>query len=204
MPSSFAQMQHWGRTRFNGEKVVLRELLPSDLPVLCAWWNDSGEAIFQKQMISPRPAQSIEQMYEMWSTNDSPDGCGYSITAGGELVGHITLWALSMPIRIATCAIIIGPDFQNMGYGRDAMKVVLRIAFDEMGANKVEIQAWDYNERALHLYSSLGFIEEGRRRAATFHGGIFHDHVQMGILESEYRSLHSSPPSHMPSEGRQS
>lgn len=191
MPSTFSQMQHWGRTRFTGEKVVLRELHPSDLPLLSAWWNDSGEAIFQQQVITPRPAQSIEQMYEMWSTNDSPNGCGYTITVDGECIGHVTLWGMSLPIRIATCAIIIGPDFQNEGYGRDALNVVLRIAFDEMGAHKVEIQAWDYNERALHLYSSLGFVEEGRRRAATFHGGTFHDHVQMGILEDEYRALQS-------------
>lgn len=191
MPSTFSQMQHWGQTLLTGEKVVLRELSSSDLPTLTRWWNNTAEAILQQQVISPRPTQGIEQMFEMWSTNDSPNGCGYSITVNGELVGHLTLWGMSMPIRIATCAIIIGPDFQNKGYGRDAMTVALRLAFDEMGAHKVEIQAWDYNERALHLYSSLGFVEEGRRRAATFHGGVFHDHVQMGILESEYRALQS-------------
>lgn len=190
-PADFSQMQRWGQTLLSGQKVVLRELQPADLPLLCSWWNDTAEAILQQQVIAPRPTQSLEQMYEMWSSNDSPTGCGYSITVDGELVGHITLWGMSLPIRIATCAIIIGPDFQNKGYGRDAMTVALRLAFDEMGAHKVEIQAWDYNERALHLYSSLGFVEEGRRRAATFHRGIFHDHVHMGLLESEYRALPS-------------
>ena len=128
-------------------------------------------------------------MFETRSVNDSASGAGYSITTNDDtLVGHVTVWGLSVPARIGTLAIIIGPEHQNNGYGKDAVSIILRLAFEEMGAHKIELQTWAYNERAIHVYDSLGFIEEGRRRAVAFHHSTFHDQVLMGMLVDEYRS----------------
>lgn len=193
MAENFSEMQAWGESLLKGNRVFLRAVEPDDVLLLAQWWNQPGEAVFQQDRIALKPISPIERQFEEWSSNDSPSGCGYSVvTEGNVLVGHVTLWGLSLPTRIATCAIIIGPDYQNNGYGTEALRLALRIAFEEMNANKVEIQAWDYNERALHVYRELGFVEEGRRRAATFHKGVFHDHVQMGMLASEYYPLHSN------------
>lgn len=187
MTSQFNEMQAWGESLLTGHRVFLREAQASDFPILAQWWNQSGEAIFQQDRVALQPSDSIEQKFRTWSANDSATGFGYSVVSEGNvLVGHVTLWGLSMPARIGTCAIIIGPDYQNNGYGKEALSLVLRIAFQEMNANKVEIQTWDYNQRALHVYRELGFVEEGRRRAAVFHKGTFHDQVQMGMLVSEY------------------
>lgn len=98
----------------------------------------------------------------------------------------LTIWGISLSGRIATLALIIASDFQNMGYGSDALKIGLRIAFDELGAHKAEIHAWEFNTRALHVYKGLGFGEEGRRRAAIFHGGRFYNEVSFGMLREEY------------------
>lgn len=186
MALDFAQMQSWGQSVLVGKSVTLRELQPEDLPHLAAWWNDSGEGVFQQDRVALRPDENLKRMFESWSSNDSPGACGYSITKEATLVGHLAIWGISVPARIATLAIVIGPESQNKGYGRDAMQVALRLAFEEMGAHKVEVQAWDYNERAIHLYTSLGFVEEGRRRAAAFHRSTFHSQVQLGLLDEEY------------------
>lgn len=187
MTADYSAMQAWGKGILEGEQVELRELLPDDLPTLAAWWNETEYGVFQQNNLVRKPTADITKMFELWSKNDSTSGFGYSITKDGELVGHLTVWGIAMPTRIGTAAIIIGPEFQGKGYGRDAMQIALRLAFEELGANKVEIRAWDYNERAIHLYKSLGFIEEGRRRAATFHRSTFHDEVELGLLHDEYR-----------------
>ncbi|KQB87089.1 GNAT family N-acetyltransferase [Corynebacterium lowii] len=185
--TDFTTLRTWGQGILRGEKVSLRPLHSDDLPTLTQWWRDTGEAMLQQDRLALRPTDAIAEMFTQWSSNDSPSGAGYSIMDGsGTLVGHLTLWGMALPTRIATLAIMIGPDHQEQGYGRDAMKVALRLAFEEMGAHKVELQTPEYNTRALGLYTSLGFVEEGRRRAAIFHQSRFYDHVQLGILAEEY------------------
>lgn len=134
-----------------------------------------------------RPATQVEDMFASWSRNDSPSAVGYAITNEADrLIGHVAVHGLTLPSRIGTLAILIGPEFQGSGYGKEAIEVILRLAFGEMGAHKIELQAWEFNTRALRLYASLGFVEEGRRRAAVFHAGKFYSQVQLGLLADEH------------------
>ncbi|KAD3514964.1 GNAT family N-acetyltransferase [Arthrobacter yangruifuii] len=188
MDNSGGGLQEWSAFMFSGEHVRFRELRDPDLAHLSEWWNDPSQAILQQERVTARPLETTAAMFRTWSKNESPSGFGYSIVNPAEkLVGHISVWGMSVPERIATMAIIIGPEFQDQGLGRESLQLGLRIVFEEMGAHKAELQTWSYNQRAIHLYRSLGFREEGRRRAAAFHRGEFHDQVLLGMLEEEYR-----------------
>jgi RimJ/RimL family protein N-acetyltransferase len=55
--------------------------------------------------------------------------------------------------------------------------------------HKVEINALSFNERAIHLYQKLGFILEGRKREVFYINRKYHDSVQFGMLESEWKKL---------------
>ena len=186
-------LQEWSGTLFTGNRVRLRELRDSDLPALCSWWNTPEQAVLQQDRITLRPPESIASQFAAWSKNDAPTGFGYSITdTDGSLAGHVSAWGISMPERIATMAVVIGPDFQNRGIGREALRLALRLAFDELGAHKVELQTWSYNRRAIHLYTALGFTTEGCRRAAVYHRGEFHDQILFGLLAEEYSALNAA------------
>lgn len=187
MSSNFEKMRTWGRSMMIGDQIVFRALESKDLNILSEWWNDTGEAILQQDRIAVRPTERVERMFSSWSANDTAGGFGYAINDREDhLIGHVAVWGIELPTRIGTLALMIAKDFQGYGYGRDAMHVALRIAFGEMGARKIEVQAWEYNDRALSLYKSLGFKEEGRRRAATFHASNFYDQVQLGMMCHEY------------------
>lgn len=187
--TDFHALQLWSGTLFSGRHIRFRELQESDLPELCSWWNNPFQSVLQQERITLRPPEALAAMFTSWSKNDAASGFGYSIIdADGALAGHVSAWGLSVPERIATMAIIIGPDFQGRGIGREALQLALRLAFDELGAHKVELQTWSYNDRAIRLYSSLGFTIEGRRRAAVFHRGSFQDQILMGLLAEEYRA----------------
>ncbi|MFJ3957656.1 GNAT family N-acetyltransferase [Arthrobacter sp. NPDC090010] len=187
-------MQEWADGLYKGELTVLRGLLPEDLPELSGWWNDSGLAVLQRYTTSPIPTEDSEELFRQWSKNDTMRAAGFSIVSqggemsqDGDLVGHITAWGMDPRVRTARIAIMIGPRYQGQGYGGDALRVMLRVAFEEMAAHKVALDTWSFNERALRLYRSLGFVEEGRERDAVFHRSGFHDKIVLGMLESEYR-----------------
>lgn len=173
-----------------GEKVRLRPLKETDLPQLASWWNDPEWMVLQSARIAPTPDAPTIDMFRMWSSNKDAGSFGFSIEEieSGQLVGHVTVWGIDAIVRAGTLGIIIGGEHVDRGLGTDAMRVVLRYAFEELGINKIELTVWEYNSRALRTYERVGFVVEGTRRAATFHAGQYWAQIQMGILRSEYLS----------------
>ncbi|WP_353650173.1 GNAT family protein [Nakamurella sp. A5-74] len=111
------------------------------------------------------------------------------LATSGELVGHVTLHGRHQPARIATFAIVMGPDHVGQGLGTEATRMMVRYGFEELGLHEIELQVWSYNRRAIRSYTKAGFVIEGERRAATFHAGAFHGETLMGILADEYGQL---------------
>ena len=56
----------------------------------------------------------------------------------------------------------------------------------EMGAHRFWLDVFVSNERARHLYASLGFQADGVLREAVKRDGAFHSLILMSILKREY------------------
>lgn len=54
-------------------------------------------------------------------------------------------------------------EFRNKGVGRALIEVILTWAQTHPTIEKVGLAVLATNERAIYLYKSLGFVEEGRR-----------------------------------------
>jgi RimJ/RimL family protein N-acetyltransferase len=176
-----------------GDLVTLRELREADLPRLVEWWQATQTAVRQLDgPAHPRPGQFVAENFRTWSQNSGAD-VGLSVVerASGEFAGHVTLYGASVKDRCATLAIIVGPPFQGRGVGRDALKLMLRYGFDELGLHRVELNVLGYNEPAIRAYRAVGFREEGRRRSAVFRSGGWHDEVLMGLLSEEWYAAHN-------------
>ncbi|WP_222710388.1 GNAT family N-acetyltransferase [Quadrisphaera setariae] len=173
-----------------GDLVQLRPLVEDDLGLLDAWWHDVAHAPLQRGVVVPRSPGSASAQFRSWSTNDGKTAdVGFSVVerSTGDLAGHVTLWGASWWDRSAKLAIILGPDHQGRGLGPDALEVLLRYAFDELGLHRVSLEVWAFSDRAIAAYRRAGFIEEGRLREVAFHAGTWHDHVLMAVLEHEWR-----------------
>lgn len=104
----------------------------------------------------------------------------------GELVGHLMLYGTDPKDRCGTVSIMIGPPFQRQGFGHDALDILVRYAFTELGLHRLELQVNAFNPGGLALYRGLGFVEEGHRRSAIYRNGAWHDHILMGLLADEW------------------
>ncbi|NQX11163.1 GNAT family N-acetyltransferase [Microbacteriaceae bacterium VKM Ac-2855] len=176
----------YGTGLLEGERIRLRSLADPDLPALVRWWADPAWAVLQQGAIRPQRAEQIAELFRSWSINSDASAVGFSVEAGGQLIGHVALFGAALPTRIGTLGIVIRPEFVSKGLGTEALRTVLRYGFAEMGLNKVELRVWSFNERAIAAYEKAGFVREGVRRAATFHSGAFHDEVLYGILAEEF------------------
>ncbi|KWR72869.1 hypothetical protein RN04_05540 [Arthrobacter sp. W1] len=144
----------------------------------------------QGNLVLPHPVTEAAELFKSRSINrGTTDGVGLSITLPDDtLIGHTALYEYNAPARSAELMIMIGGSNVGQGYGTMAIKMIIDYGFREMGLNRIGLNVWAYNERALRTFNRAGFREEGRVRQAGFHDGSFHDKIIMGLLAKEYFS----------------
>lgn len=72
------------------------------------------------------------------------------------------------------------------GLGKAALILALKDAFDHYGANRVWLDVYSYNTRAIELYKSLGFVFEGTLVQNDVIQGKFVDQHIFRMLRVEY------------------
>jgi RimJ/RimL family protein N-acetyltransferase len=102
-------------------------------------------------------------------------------------IGYVKLSPTVLPHRNSMMSIQIAQAEQGKGYGAEAIKWALEWAFQAAGLHRVSIGCFSFNEGARRLYERLGFVVEGRTREAVWKNGGWHDLLEMGMLEGEWR-----------------
>lgn len=87
--------------------------------------------------------------------------------------------------------IAIGQSGQNKGFGTEATKLMVDYGFEHLGLNRIELEVYDFNARARHVYTSCGFVPEGRRREALNIDGEFHDAILKAVIRSDWEAARS-------------
>ena len=102
-------------------------------------------------------------------------------------IGITSLISIDMYNHNAEFIIDIGDkSYWGKGIGREVVTMILNYAFKELNFHRINLRVFSFNERAIKLYKSMGFVEEGRAREALFRFGKWHDIIYMGILQQEF------------------
>jgi RimJ/RimL family protein N-acetyltransferase len=107
-------------------------------------------------------------------------------TLEGTPIGDIGLLGLH-PHGRAELSILIGEKaYWSRGYGGDAIRCLLALAFGELGLRRVTLIADADNACGIRCYERCGFRHEGLLRAHRVRYGKPLDMVTMGILREEF------------------
>lgn len=87
--------------------------------------------------------------------------------------------------RTAILGIWIGKPYWGKGYGTDATGTLCRFAFRHMNLQRIELNVFATNPRAVRACDKVGFKLEGTRRRSAFVGGRHVDSYLMGLLAEE-------------------
>ena len=101
----------------------------------------------------------------------------------GLAAGYFMLRELDKPCAEFT-HVIIGR--KGLGYGREALNLLLAWTFEIKKFHRVWIDCKEYNEIALHLYERVGFVREGLLREILLTDGVYENLIVMGMLDREY------------------
>jgi RimJ/RimL family protein N-acetyltransferase len=104
-----------------------------------------------------------------------------------RLIGEAGLGAVSWLHGEACLYISLGDrTCWGRGYGTDAVRLLLRYAFEGLNLARVTLGVFDYNPRAVRVYEKVGFVHEGRLRQNTRRDGEWHDEIVMGVLRQDW------------------
>ena len=104
-----------------------------------------------------------------------------------RLIGVIGLDGSIIPHGEAYLGIGIGErELWGKGYGSDAMQVILRYVFSELNLQRVSLNTFEYNPRAIRSYEKVGFVHEGRVRGYLHRSGKRWALIYMAILREEW------------------
>lgn len=103
-------------------------------------------------------------------------------------VGLVELVEINHIHRRAEFQIIIAPDFQGLGYAKEATRLAVEYAFAILNLHKVYLVVDVDNAAALHVYEQMGFIKEGLLKEEYFAAGHYCDVVRMAIFQREFLS----------------
>ena len=175
-----------GDGRLEGELVVLRPRVEDDLPLFARWHGDPD--VRHWLHMSEMPDQSLEVERQRWSVvRNDPTRVSFVIeTLDGVPIGNIGLIGIDVAHRRAELGIAIGEkDHWGRGYGTDAMRVILRFAFDTLNLRRLELITDIDNERGIRAYEKCGFVREGVLRAKRLRYGEPLDMLMMSVLRED-------------------
>lgn len=135
----------------------------------------------------PRSLAAMEKWFEKYL--DEQERAWFAIEVGGTVVGDCGLHDIDRRSRVAALGIgIYDADYVGHGHGRTAAGLLLDWAFRIENFERIWLDTWANNERAIRCYRALGFAEEGRMRRQLYINGQQIDMLLMGLLRDEWRA----------------
>jgi RimJ/RimL family protein N-acetyltransferase len=105
---------------------------------------------------------------------------------GDRHIGNVQLTDIDWVSRHACAGIFIGEArYWSKGYGQQAMRLLVRHAFNDLGLHRVYLVVLEDNPRAIRAYEKCGFVVEGRLRQHAYKRGQFRDLIFMGICAGD-------------------
>ena len=110
----------------------------------------------------------------------------------GEVIGNINSHSCSRRMGHFRYGIDIMERYRGMGYGTEAVLLLLRYFFCELRYHKCNVGIYSFNKPSIAFHESLGFVREGTLRRHVRVGDRLCDVAVYGMLKEDFETLHGS------------
>jgi RimJ/RimL family protein N-acetyltransferase len=155
-----------------GLKVILKKASIQDKKQIKLWNQDEEVSVFREI----NQIKTYDLNFGIYDKNS------------GKLIGDVGISKIDMTNNHAEIGITIGrKDLWNQGYGKDAITAAINYCFNNLLLNKVYLDVWQDNKKAIQIYQKLGFKKDGVLRQHVFENGKYHHKLIMSILKKEWK-----------------
>ena len=143
-----------------GDRIRLVAIEREDLPLFVKWLNDPEvrEGILMYLPMSMAQEERwFEKMLER-PLDEQPLNIEAKEGDGWVKIGNMGFFNFNHHTRSAEVGIMLGnKDYWNKGYGTEAMTLLLKHGFETLNLNRIMLQVYEDNPRAIRCYESMGF-----------------------------------------------
>lgn len=167
--------------------MKLRELELKDAPLMLEWMHDESLVEFLQANFKEKQLSDCEAFIN--SCKEDEDNKNWAICNDeDEYLGTISLKHIDKKNGNAEYAISMRKCALGTGASRFGSEELLRIAFEEMGLNRVYLNVLVDNVRANKFYEKVGFIYEGTFKEHLYVNGKYRDLKWFALTKAEYES----------------
>jgi RimJ/RimL family protein N-acetyltransferase len=163
-----------------------------DAEIVSKWTHDLDYLrLLSTDIAKPlSPAQIKKQYEELDKDAEKHNSFNFALRLkeNDRLIGFVRLYRIEWTHATGSLQIGIGDrNDRGKGYGTEALRMLLRYAFDELNLFRLAASTTEYNTGAIRFFERAGFVVEVRRRQAIQRDGKRWDAVMMGLLRDEWK-----------------
>lgn len=174
-------------------RLRLRPHTPANAERLNAWQNDPELIYYDDDVPEDREPRPLERTLNFIERNARPSlddeiiHWGIHIAKTNEFIGYCMAAFIDRYNRKCKFGMTIGAkEHWGKGYGREAIEAVVRFLFEELKLNRIQCEIYDFNERSIRLFESVGFQREGICRQAVLKRGEMRNEYIYGLLAESW------------------
>jgi RimJ/RimL family protein N-acetyltransferase len=174
------------------EHVGVRPVELSDADLLLTWrWHPEVHA----QLFSDEPPTVADHARWMRLLALRTDRLDFMILYDDAPVGTINLSAIDLGARTAEFGILIGePSARGRGVAGEASILVLDLAFESLGLERVRLELFRDNNPARRLYARLGFTDEPTQPSPKHKSGQLRDVAAQSLSRTQWSKTRRNRP----------
>ena len=169
----------------DADALIIRSAEPGDAAAISSLLGQVGTFEGLLQVPDVPDASRLEFLQKV-----EPHSCRLVAVSGDAIVGNAGLHVQGTSLRrmhVRGLGIGVHPAWQGRGVGRKLMARLVDWADNWAHVLRIELHVHADNHRAMALYKSMGFVEEGRHKAYALKNGRYVDSFSMA-------RIHPSPP----------
>ncbi|HHW91087.1 MAG TPA: GNAT family N-acetyltransferase [Firmicutes bacterium] len=140
-------------------KIRLRPFTPEDLPKLKEWNEDEDLAVYLGLKLPGEEVDYYQRCEKLLRERTSRIFAIEDET--GHFIGEVELNQITWRRKQAELHICIGEHkYWGRGFGTEAVRAVLNLAFQELGLESIYLRVYRHNKRAIRCYEKCGFKKE--------------------------------------------
>lgn len=159
---------------FKGKKVSLIAFEKEDIP-LSAKWNNTEEINAFTHSRFPASIFEQEEWYEKTSRDKTKKKLIIVANETKEKVGMVSLFNIDYKNHNCEIGCYIGTEYQNRGYAKEAKRLMIRFAFEELNMHKIFGHVTDFRGKVLGIDAAVGLKQECTIKESLFTNGKYYD-----------------------------
>jgi UDP-4-amino-4,6-dideoxy-N-acetyl-beta-L-altrosamine N-acetyltransferase len=169
------------------DDVLLRAVRASDKDLLFKWISNRELRLYNSAFLPISDAEHNNWFEEKLLQSKDKNSFFFIIEYKSAPIGSCQLSNVNWVYRSAELQIRIGDvDLHGCGYGTQAVRALVEFGFNDLNLNRIHLQVFETNSRAIHVYEKVGFSIEGVAKQGAYIDGQFADVCNMALLREGF------------------